>query len=171
MISAIQKVVAQRAHELGGRDVRPRDVRVEMLEQEAAPGCRVFHARWVNGALSGLLRDVEPPDTYPAQALGKIFRRWLERGGLPDARHVAQVATWLFDPERRRTVVLSEADVRERRDWLRHVRPPELIDADGSTGVVFWWINPLGPSELRVVLEDDGFVDLIERPIHEFPHA
>lgn len=170
MIAAIQEVAAQRALELGGRDVRPRDIHVELLEKEAAPGCRVFRARWVDGALTGVLRDDEPPDTYPAQALGKIFRRWLERGGLPDARHVAEIAAWMLDPERRRTVVFSDADVREQRDWLRHVRPPELIE-DGSAGVVFWWINPLGPSELRVMLAEDDFVSLIERPIHAFPEA
>ena len=139
MSAAVQEVAARRARELGGGAVRPRDVTVEMMEKEAAPGCRLFHAGWGSGALSGLLRDDEPPDTYPAQAMGKIFRRWLDSGGLPDATHVAAVAAWMFDPERRRAVVLSEADVR-RAEWLRHVRPPEVIDDGGRPGVAFWWI-------------------------------
>ncbi|MDD0857534.1 hypothetical protein NHF46_06670 [Arthrobacter alpinus] len=81
----IREVVAQRSQELGGRGlVAPADVSVTLNAEETAPGCRLFAASWGagrgRGALSGLLRDEDPPDTYPGQALGKLFARWAESG-------------------------------------------------------------------------------------------
>lgn len=120
----LRKAVAQRARELGHR-IRARVVELELPPEEVAPGCRVFRAWWGpgerGGAVSGLLEQGQAPDTWPQRALGKLFRRWLDRDGeLPDPAHVAQVAAYLYDPLGRKTAILSPADLAEHRgrtDW------------------------------------------------------
>jgi len=171
----IKELVARRAGELGGR-VNPRDVRIEFMETEVAPGCRIFRASWGAGqredSLSGLVRDGEDPDTYPAQALGKIFRRWIETGGkLPEPAHAARVSAYLYDGSDRRTVILSEEDKAEsvkRREWLPHVRLPTLIEVDGRPGVAFWWAGPEGLSEVRFYFDERGRIRTTEKSIQDF---
>ena len=169
---AIKKTVAQRAKELGGR-VQPRQVTVEWMPGEAAPGCRVFHAHWGAGeraeSLSGLVMDHDAPNTYPAQALGKIFRRWIEvKGALPDAKRMASISAFLYDPAARRAVVLTEDHLDAliaRPEWLSHIRPPQLIEVAGQPGVAFWWVDARGPSELSVYLDKEGETRTKEKPI------
>ena len=172
---AIREIVARRAEELGSR-VSPRDVKLEFMEGEAAPGCRLFHASWGAGRrerwLSGLVQEGEAADTYPAQALAKVFRRWTEaEGGMPDARHAAEVAAYVFDPAARHEPILSEGDAArlvERGEWLRHVRPPSLVEVEGRPGVAFWWAGPRGVSEVRLYLDADGRIRSGEKLIQEF---
>ncbi|MBA3242260.1 MAG: hypothetical protein H0T60_13610 [Acidobacteria bacterium] len=172
---AIREEVARRAVELGG-PTDPRDVTLEFMEAEAAPGCRLFHARWGAGerenSLSGLVMDAEPPDTYPGQALAKIFRRWIEtEGSLPDARHAAKVSAYVFNPAGRREVILSEEDrsrLIERSEWLPHVRLPALIELGGQPGVAFWWIGRRGASEMRFYFDEAGRIRIGEKSIRDF---
>jgi len=161
----IQDVVAERAAALGGGRVEPDSVEVLLVDAHAAPGCAIYRARWHNGALSAVVIDGEGPDTFPAQALGKIFRRWIDTtGALPDAMRAARVAAWIYDPERRRTVIFGEEDI-GRPDWLPHLRPPVRID----DGVVFWWVDPRGPSEVRVSLDPRSGTRIAETPLHLRP--
>ena len=136
----IREAVAQRSLELGGRGlVAPADVSVTLNLQEAAPGCRLFTASWGagrgRGGLSGLLRDDEPPDTYPGQALGKLFARWAETGQVPAAAAVAAAAAQLLDPARHNDPVLTEGDLEDAPG----ARLPELLGGDPAQGVSFWW--------------------------------
>jgi hypothetical protein len=172
---AIREEVARRAGELGGW-VNPRDVRLEFMEGEAAPGCTLFHAHWGagerEGSLSGLVMDSEAADTYPAQALAKVFRRWAETAGRPpDARLAARVAAYVFDPAGRHEAILSEGDITRlvaRADWLPHVTPPALIEAEGRPGVTFWWRGPRGVSEMRFHFDEGGRIRTSEKFIQEF---
>jgi hypothetical protein len=173
----VKKVVARRAKELGSR-VSPRDVTLEFMEADAAPGCRLFHARWgageVQGWLSGLIKDEEAPDTYPAQALGKIFRRWIEtEGKLPDPTLVATVSAYLYDAADRHNVILNEEEKAQyirRQEWLRHIRLPTLIEVAGQPGVTFWWVGDGGASEMRVYLAEGGKIRTEETFIQDFLH-
>jgi hypothetical protein len=171
----IKEIVARRAEELGAR-VSPRDVRLEFMEGEAAPGCRLFHASWGAGRhegwLSGLVQEGEPADTYPAQALAKVFRRWTETaGGLPDARLAARVAAYVFDPAGRHEAILGAEDMErlvERAEWLPHVTPPALIEVEGRPGVAFWWTSPRGVSEMRFHFDGAGRIRASEKFIQDF---
>ncbi len=171
----IKEIVARRAEELGRR-VSPRDVRLEFMEGEAAPGCRLFHASWGAGRrerwLPGLLMDGEPADTHAGQALAKVFRRWIEtEGKLPDARHAAKVSAYVYDPAGMNEVILSEEDSARlvtRDEWRAHVRPPALIEVEGRPGVAFWWTSPRGVSEVRLSLDEGGRVRTAEKFIQEF---
>lgn len=162
---SLKAVVARRARELGNR-ISPRDVTVSFMGTEVASGCRVFHAWWGIGeerrSLSGLIRDEEAPDTYPAQALEKIFHRWIEtEGKLPDARHVARVSAYLYDASNIHNPILSDEDKNafvNRSDWLRYITLPEQIDVAGQPGVKFWRIGPRGASQVRFFLTKDGQV-------------
>ena len=159
----IKKIVARRAKELGDR-VGFREISLEFMNAEVAPGCRIFQAWWVAAetqrSLSGLIRDEDAPDTYPAQALGKIFHRWIEtEGKLPDARLVATVSAYLFDASNLHQVILSDEDksaFTSRPEWLPHVRLPEEIEVAGQPGVAFWRVGPLGASLMRVYLSESG---------------
>jgi hypothetical protein len=169
--ATVRQVVSQRSAELGGR-VRPDDVRVSVFDGEAPAGCTLFHAAWgggpTEGALSGLIRDGEPPDTYPVQALGKVFRRWLDSGEVPDAVAMASVVAYLYDPMDSCPLVLRPGDVvasHRRRDWAPYLRPPRIVDRDGPRGVVFWWMGERGPAQLSVALDESGEVETVQRTI------
>lgn len=170
----IKEVVARRSEELGGR-VRPQDVSIEFMDTDAAPGCRLFHARWGAGEregwLSGLIRDGEAPDTYTGQAMAKIFRRWLEtEGALPDAKLAAKVAAYLLDPADRHRMILSEDDSAQlisRNEWRPHVRLPEVFDEAGQPGIRFWWVGPRGASEVSIKLAEGDRTQTRERFIQD----
>jgi hypothetical protein len=157
--TSIKKTVARRAAELGGR-ISHRDVTLAFMNGEVAPGCRVFRASWsagrVAGAVTGLLRDDDAPDTYPAQALGKVFRRWLEtEGELPDPVRVAAVSAFLYDADRVHEVILTEEDRARfitRPEWLPYVALPTHLEASGQPGVAFWWTSRSGASQVRLYL-------------------
>lgn len=172
--ATVREVVSRRAAELGGR-VRPRDVRLAVRDGEVAAGCILFHAAWgggpAEGALSGLIQNGEAPDTYPVRALGKLFRRWLESGDVPDAPTIASVVAYLYDPEDRCSLILRPADMtvsRHREEWAQYIRPPRIINRNGPRGLVFWWTGDRGPAELTVVLDDSGEVETRERTIQSF---
>lgn len=155
VMAHIREVVAQRSLELGGRGlVAPADVSVTLNAHESAPGCRLFTATWGggrdSGALSGLLRDDDPPDTYPGQAMGKLFARWAEAGQQPGAAAVAASAAQLLDPERRRVPVLAPGDLAN----MPGAELPELLNGDPPHGVSFWWSDG-GPAR-QVTARTDG---------------
>jgi hypothetical protein len=160
---AIKKAVATHANELGG-PVGAAEITLEFLDGQAAPGCILFHARWGagqrEGILSGLLRDAEAPDTYPAQALGKVFQRWIEaEGTFPTAVRAAEVVAYVLDPLDRCVLVRSDEDKAkyiDRQEWLPFIAPPEAIEVAGRPGVTFWWFGPSGTSRMRVYLADGG---------------
>ena len=161
--NSLKTVVVRRAMELGSR-IDTRDVTVSFMDAEVARGCWVFHAWWGAGearqSLSGLIKDDEEPDTYPAQALGKIFQRWFEtEGKLPDARHIAAVSAYIYDASDLHKLILSDEDKEafvNRPEWLRYITLPEQIDVSGQPGVKFWRIGPRGASELRIFLSKNG---------------
>ena len=160
---SIKKAVAIRAREFGDR-VSPNEVTLVFMDTDAIPGYRVFHAWWGAGEaqnwLSGLIINDEAPDTYPAQALGKIFHRWMEtEGKLPDARLAANVSAYLYDASGQHRVILNEEDKARfirRPEWQAQVRLPELIEVAGQPGVAFWWINSVGASRMQVYLAGRG---------------
>lgn len=159
----IREVVAQRSLELGGRGlVAAADVSVALNAQESAPGCRLFTATWGagrdSGALSGLLRDDDPPDTYPGQALGKLFARWAEAGQQPGAAAVAASAAQLLDPERRSVPVLAPGDLAN----LPGAELPELLGGDPPQGVRFWWSDGGRPRNIAVHTDNAGGVTINE---------
>ena len=170
----IKEAVAKRSEELGGR-VRPQDVSLEFMDMEAAPGCRLFHARWGAGEqeswLSGLIRDEEAPDTYPGQAMAKVFHRWLEtEGALPDAKVAAKVAAYLLDPADRHRLILNEDDkarLISRDEWRPHVQLPEVIEEAGQPGIRFWWVGPSGASEMNITLGEGERIHTKERLIRD----
>jgi hypothetical protein len=172
----IKKVVARRAQEFGSH-ISPRDVALDFMEGSVAPGYRLFHARWgagrTEGTLSGLIEDEEAVDTYPGQALGKVFQRWTETGGkLPDPGLVATVAAYLYDAADRHNLILGEEDKAkfiEQREWLRHVQLPELIEVAGQPGVAFWWVNDRGASRMRIYFDEGGRIRTQEKFIQDFP--
>lgn len=172
---AVKKIVAERAKDFGDR-ISSREVTLDFMEGEPAPGCRLFHARWGGGrreqGLSGLIRDDEPADTYPAQALGKIFQRWLETAGeLPDAKTAARVSAFMFDPLKGNEVILSEADKAafiHRDEWLPHIQLPEKIEVSGQPGVQFWWTGRDSPSRLSMYLTPKGRIRTKEIAIQDF---
>ncbi|ALO67449.1 hypothetical protein AS189_14320 [Arthrobacter alpinus] len=159
----IREVVAQRSQELGGRGlVAPADVSVTLNAEETAPGCRLFAASWGagrgRGALSGLLRDEDPPDTYPGQALGKLFARWAESGEAPAAAAVAASAALLLDPARCNDPVLTEEDLEDAPG----ARLPQLLGGDPPQGVSFWWSDGGRPRNVTVRTENSGGVTINE---------
>jgi hypothetical protein len=172
---SIKKAVAHRAKELGDR-ISHREVTLVFMDAKVAPRCRVFHAWWGAGeaqrSLSGLIRDEEAPDTYPGQALGKIFQRWLEtEGKLPDPRHTAMVSAYLLDASGLHKIILSDEDrvsFISRPEWLPHVRLPENIEVTGQPGVIFWWVGPDGASQMCVYLTHRGQVYIEEMFIRDF---
>jgi hypothetical protein len=172
---SIKKVVAHRAEELGD-NVSLREVTLEFMEADPAPGCKIFHAWWGAGeaqrSLSGLIRDEEVADTYPAQALEKVFRRWIEtEGRLPEPRLVATVSAYLYDASCRHNVILSDEDKAEfikQHEWLAYVRLPEVIEVAGQPGVVFWWVASDGVSQMRVYLAEGGRIRTEETFVQEF---
>ncbi len=159
----IRKTVAHRAKEFGDR-ISHRDIRLDFMDLEIAPGCRIFHAFWGGGkakrSFSGLLMDDETPDLFPAQALKKIFHRWLDvKGGLPDAGLMATVSAYIFDASSQHDVILCDGDKSAfitEHDWLPYIRLPEPIDVPERSGVIFWWVGPRGASRLRVQLDENG---------------
>jgi hypothetical protein len=162
---SIKKAVARRAKEFGYR-IGQREVTLEFMDAETAPGCRIFRAWWgageAQGSLSGLLRDEEEPDTYPGRALGKVFQRWIETAGrLPDARLAATVAAFLYDASDLHRVILSDEDKAafvKRPEWLPHVQLPETIEVAGQPGIAFWWVGPSGASRMRAYLSSSDQV-------------
>ena len=162
---AIKKAVAERAHELGAH-VHPREVTLEIEREPVASGCRLFRGWWGGGEamgyLSGVLRDQEPPDTYPARALEKVFQRWIETDGeLPEATLVAKVIAYLYDAAGRHEVISSEKDKHalvQRPDWLAHIRVPEGTQVGGQTRIQFWWVGPRGPSQVGVYFSKNGSI-------------
>ncbi len=152
-----------RAREFGDR-VSPNEVALEFMNTDAVPRYRVFHAWWGAGeaqqSLSGLIIDKEAPDTYPAQALGKIFHHWIEtEGKLPDAELAANVSAYLYDASGQHRVILNEEDKAmfiKRPEWQAYVRLPEVIEVAGQPGVAFWWINSGGASRMKVYLAERG---------------
>lgn len=159
---AVKAGVALRAQELGGL-IGSEDVLLHFLDLDIAPGCQVFRANWGSGesygALSGLIKDNDQPDTYPVRALSKIFRRWLETGeGSLNAQLAAKVSAFMLDPLERRTVILNDSDIdmyAKRDEWLQHIRVPQLIRVGKYQGVEFWWIGYHGASLLRVYLDEN----------------
>ena len=166
---SIRTMVARRARELGSR-VDERAIELEFPDAEAAPGCRLFRASWGagerEGALAGLIVDQDAPDTHPARALAKIFRRWIETGGkLPDANHVATVCAYLLEPPRRHHVILDDADkirLIEKIAWRSRVGLPQAIDRAGQPGIAFWWVGPSSLSRMQVYLGEDGRIEFDE---------
>ena len=162
---AIKKAVAERARELGAH-VHPSEVTLEIEREPVASGCRLFRGWWgageAMGYLSGLLRDQEPPDTYPARALEKVFQRWIETDGeLPEATLVAKVIAYLYDAAGRHEVIFSEKDKHalvQRPDWLAHIRVPEGTQVGGQTRIQFWWVGPRGPSQVGVYFSKNGSI-------------
>lgn len=171
----IKMLVARIAKELGVH-VKPQDGTLQFMETDAAQGCRLFRAEWgagvTAGALSGLLKDHDDPDIHPGQAMAKIFQRWIEtEAKLPDARHMATVAAYLLDASVRHDLILSvddKAKLIKQREWLPHVRPPQVITVAGNPGIAFWWVGPNGASEVRVYLGEDGRSHTSERFIRDF---
>lgn len=168
-IKSIKKIVVQRAGELGNR-IKPQEVELEFLKEEVARGCRIFTAHWVSHgflrSLSGLIMDNDPPDTYPARAVGKIFRRWLDtRGGLPDPEMVANVVSLFFDPSRNQPLIMKEEDKSmfiELPEWIPYVELPKSIEVSGHPGVEFWRSGPYGLSKLRIFLSAAGMIQIDE---------
>ena len=158
---SLKKVVTERARELGHR-LRPSAVTLELPPEEVAAGCRLFRAWWGpgrrGGAVSGLLEEGQPPDTWPQRALTKLFRRWLQSGGtLPDPALVARVAAYLYDPLGRKMAILTPDDLAKLGAGpIAHL--PEAISGEEGPGVVFCWVGPDGASEIRFYLDQDGDV-------------
>jgi hypothetical protein len=173
--ATIKKIVSHRAEEFGDR-ASPREVTLEIMEADIVQGCRLFHAYWGAGesqrSLSGLLRDNEAPDTYPAQALGKVFQRWIEtEGKISNARDAAIAVSYLYDPCSRHIVVLSNEDkiaLINKQEWLPHIKLPEVIEVKAQPGIVFWWVGPNGVSQLRVYLAKDGRIQTEETFVQQF---
>jgi hypothetical protein len=171
-VKVIKAAVALRSAEFGV-PVRPRDISVEVERSEIAPGCRLFRTSWGVGrrrnGLSGLLLDDESPDTFPGQALTKVFSRWLAaEGRLPQPLVIADAASYLLDPLRCRTVIRTPADLEEYAtgaDRLRHISVPEAIDIGGNRGVAFWWIGEHGASRFEVYIDADGRLHTGEKPV------
>ena len=171
----IKRIVSRRAEEFGDH-VSPREVTLEIMEADVAQGCRLFHAYWGAGesqrSLSGLLRDKEAPDTYPAQALGKIFQRWIvSEGKIPNAGHAALVVSYLYDPSSRYNVILTvedKATLIDKQEWLPYIKPPELIEVSGQQGISFWRVGPSGASQMRVYLDKDRIIQTDEMLVQEF---
>lgn len=163
MMEGIRAVVAQRARELGGGGlVGPDDVAVNLDEGESAPGCRLFTATWGAGrhagALSGLLRDNDPPETRPGQALAKLLKRWGESGPQPAPAAVTAAAATLFDPERRREPVLGPADLQDQPG----AELPALLGSSPLDGVRFWWSDGFRPSRVTLAADGAGGVTVTE---------
>lgn len=159
----IRDAVAQRSLELGGRGlVAAADVSVTLNAQKSAPGCRLFTATWgrgqFRGALSGLLRDDDPPDTYPGQALGKLFARWAQSGQAPAAVEVAAAAAQLLDPERHNSPVLIDADLAD----VQGARLPEVLGGNPPQGVSFWWSDGGRPRNVTVHTDSVGGITVNE---------
>jgi hypothetical protein len=173
--ATIKKIVSHRAEEFGDR-VSPREVTLEIMEADIAQGCRLFHAHWGAGeserSLSGLLRDNEAPDTYPAQALGKVFQRWIEtEGKISNARDAAIAVSYLYDPCSRHNVILNNEDkiaLINKQEWLPRIKLPQVIEVKGQPGIVFWRVGPKGASQLRAYLAKDGRIQTDETFVHEF---
>lgn len=154
--------VALRAQEFGDL-IGTEDVTLHFFDMDIAPGCQIFRANWGGGescgALSGLIRDKEQPDTYPMRALSKIFRRWLEadRGSL-NAKLVAKVSAFLLDPLERHAVILNDSDIDTyaiHAEWLEHIHVPQLINAGINLGIEFWWTGYQGASLMRIYLDEN----------------
>lgn len=167
-VRRIRETMARRAGELGGR-VRSGTVRLELVAGEVAPGCRVLAASWGGGrtesSLTGLILDGRDLDTYPLQALGKIFARWKKAGPMPEAWRVVSVVSFLLGGPGRGDAILSEGDIRELvRDpeLRRQVGLPELIQVNGQPGVRFFCVGRYGVSRLRVHLSAEGRVRVEE---------
>lgn len=173
-ITAIKRAVAARAAELGAQ-IRAHDVTLDWLAGEAAPGCRVFRARWgagqQPGALAGLVCDDGPPDLLPAQALSSVFGRWLERTGAPpEPTLLATVAAVLYDAAAVHTPILSQAErtmLIERPEWRARVQLPTAIERAGQPGVEFWWVGRGGLSRVRISRTAEGRIDSQETSIRE----
>jgi hypothetical protein len=173
--TSLKNAVVRRAAELGGH-VRPGDVTLEIRQAEVAPGCHVFRATWGTGrnqgALTGLLQAGEPPDTFPAQALGKLFQGWMEaEGTLPPPEEVASVSAFLYDAGRIHTPILTGEDrsrLVSRPEWQPHVQLPTRIQVAGQPGVAFWWVGPGGPSEVSFYLTDAGTIRSEEKFMRDF---
>ncbi|PYI66564.1 hypothetical protein CVV68_13415 [Arthrobacter livingstonensis] len=151
----IRVAVARRTLELGGRgQISPTDVSVTLEDTDAAPGCRLFTATWGAGrdagALSGLLRDDDPPDTFPGQAFGKLLERWGGASQPPAADAVAAAAVFLLDPDHRRVPVLVPTDLADSPG----AELPSLIVGVPLRGVNFWWSD--AGRLARVTVADDG---------------
>ncbi len=172
---AIKAAVAERAAEFGYH-IHPEEVTLSFRLGKAAPGCVLFHARWGGGqregTVSGLLVDDEPPDTYPAQALAKVYRRWLEVDGkLPDAALAAEVSNYLYDSAELFTPILNAKDrtaLVQHAEWLPYVHLPQIIEEEAQPGVAFWRAGPPGLSEIRFILASGGQIRTDEKYIHTF---
>lgn len=167
-VNTIKTAVALRAHEFGA-DLGPEDILVDLAGSDVAPGCRLFRAFWgagrTRGALAGLLRDDDPPDTYPGQAIVKVFQRWLATAGhLPGPVVVAEAVSYLLDPIERRTVLRTREEITTyvtRPDWQSRVSVPAAV----ATGVSFWWADDFGVSRLTAFMDAAGELHIEEKAV------
>ncbi|WP_150117135.1 hypothetical protein [Arthrobacter sp. ERGS1:01] len=156
MNARIKEAVARRTRELGGRgNIGAADVSVTLDAVDTAPGCRLFTATWGagrdTGSLAGLLRDNDPPDTFPGQAFGKLLDRWSGAAQPPAADAVAAAAVFLLDSDRRRIPVLAPEDLAGHPG----AELPALLGGSPLRGVTFWWSDG-GRPPVRVTVADDG---------------
>jgi hypothetical protein len=108
----------------------------------------------------------------PAQALGKIFQRWIEtEGKLPNSELVVIVSAYLYDSSGLYNVILSDEDrgtFIKRSEWLPHLQLPKKIEVEGQPGVTFWWTGPSVVSQMRVYYDSNGRIQTEEIFIRDF---
>lgn len=152
----LRDLFASRARELGSTP-RAAGLRLEWFTRDAFDGVQALRARWDADdgphGIAGLLLDGEL-DTYPLQALGKLFDRWTSAGAaLPPAAEAARLCAFILDPLGRRKPLVDEHEIAalaapgHAPGGLR--RPRFDIDAAGLR-LSFWWIGPRGASQLQL---------------------
>jgi hypothetical protein len=170
----LKQQIARRAQELGDA-VQPGEVTLEWMADEVAAQALLFRARWParegEACLAGVVLDGSA-DTYPLQALGKVFQRWIKtHGQLPGAARAAEVCAYLLDAASRHRPVLTEQDRAARvtqPQWLPYVGLPELTGSAERPQLAFWWVGPRGTSRVRVLVEADERIRIEEKPIQDF---
>lgn len=167
-LAAIQRHVAERVKGLGG-NVDPDDVSVFPMDEEVAPGIVAFTASYQGQGgqmkMTGIVED-GTPNTFPLEAVGKVFDKWLSSGGLPPAARAAEVITLIQSSGDRQKVVTTQAEVDGLAANERAVaRVPTLIEVQGQPGVEFWLLSRQGLERRRVTAKPKGGAAIEDRTV------
>lgn len=148
---SVREAVASRATAFG-HSPTPEEVRLEWLPEGTVPGIEVFRARYrageSRGAITGIVADGEPPNTYPNDALVTVWQRWIaEHGHLPDGPTTAEVSAFLLGGAGPHEIVVDDT------------HPAPSVVEGPEPGVVFWWRQRNGLAETTLRL-DSGMIDI-----------
>jgi hypothetical protein len=168
--AAVRQHVATRVKELGGT-VAADDITIIALDGEAAPGTTAFVAAYEGRAgrstMTGIV-DENGPNTFPLEAIGRLFDKWLVTG-LPAPERAAEVITFIQSGGDRQSVVKTDADVASLSNTAARdvVHPPAAIDVKGKPGVEFWLNTRTGLVRRRVSSKAGGGAAVEDRTIND----